>query len=250
VTFKDKVALITGGGSGIGEAVAARIVAGGGTVVISDIRADALDAARTRLHAAGGGKAHAVVGDVTSPASMRELADAARAYAGRIDILVNAAGIDCSKPFGEIDGREYERVMAINAGGVWNACQAIVPVMRAQGGGAIVNISSVAALRGGGLYGTTAYSASKGAVISLSKALAREFAPGIRCNAVCPALTMTEMGKRVVAQKGGMDHVLAMTPLGRPAQPPEIAAVIAFLVSDDASYVTGQVYNADGGVAM
>lgn len=249
MTFQDKVAVVTGGGSGIGEAVAARILAGGGAVVIADVRDEALDGARERLSGAGG-TLETVASDVTSSSSMAALADAARAHGGRIDVLVNCAGVDCSKPFGDIGEDEYERVMTVNVRGVWNACQAVVPVMREQGGGAIVNISSVAALRGGGLYGTTVYSASKGAVISLSKALAREFAPTIRCNAVCPALTMTEMGRRVVEQKGGMEHVIAMTPLGRPAEPPEIAAVIAFLASDDASYVTGQVYNADGGIAM
>jgi NAD(P)-dependent dehydrogenase (short-subunit alcohol dehydrogenase family) len=249
VTFEEKVAVITGGGSGIGEAVAARMLGDGATVVIADVREDALAGAQERLSGAGG-TVHTVACDVTRSDSTRALAAAARERAGRIDALVNCAGVDCSKPFAEIDDDEYERVMAVNARGVWNSCRAVVPVMADQGAGAIVNISSVAALRGGGLYGTTAYAASKGAVISLSKALAREFAPQIRCNAVCPALTMTEMGHRVVAEKGGMEHVLAMTPLGRPAQPPEIAAVIAFLASDDASYVTGQVYNADGGIAM
>jgi 3-oxoacyl-[acyl-carrier protein] reductase len=247
--FENKTAIITGGGSGIGEAAAARIIAGGGAVVISDIRTEALDAARKRL-SADGGTVHAIVGDVSRAASMRELADAARQHVGRIDILVNCAGIDCCKPFDEVSDDEYDRVMAVNARGVWNSCQAVVPMMRRQGNGAVVNISSVAALRGGGLYGSTAYAASKGAVISLSKALAREFAPQIRCNVVCPALTMSEMGMRIVAQKGGMDHVMALTSLGRPAQPAEIAAVIAFLASDQASYVTGQVYNADGGLAM
>lgn len=249
MTFEGKVAVVTGGGSGIGEAVAARMLAGGGTVVIADVREAALDGARERLSGAGG-PLYAVTSDVTSSSSMTDLADVSRGHGGRIDVLVNCAGVDCSKPFAEIGDDEYERVMAVNVRGVWNACQATVPVMQEQGGGAIVNISSVAALRGGGLYGTTAYAASKGAVISLSKALAREFAPHVRCNAVCPALTMTEMGRRVVEEKGGMEHVLAMTPLGRPAEPREIAAVIAFLASDDASYVTGQVYNADGGIAM
>ncbi|MEZ5592957.1 MAG: SDR family oxidoreductase [Gammaproteobacteria bacterium] len=125
--------------------------------------------------------------------------------------------------------------------------------MLKQGSGSIVNISSVAGQRGGGLLGTAAYSTSKGAVIAMTKALAREFAKtGVRVNAVAPAVTMTALVQRQLDSRGAdaMDRVLAATPLGRAAQPPEIAAVIAFLASDDASFVTGHVYNVDGGSAM
>ena len=171
----------------------------------------------------------------------------------RIDILVNNAGIESSAPFMEIALADYERVMRINTTGTWICCQAIIPVMLKQGAGSIVNISSVAGQRGGGLLGTAAYSTSKGAVIALTKALAREFARhGIRVNAVAPSLTMTDFAHRQLRKlkPDTLDRVIAMTPIGRVAQPGEIAEVIAFLASDAASMVVGQVYNVDGGTAM
>jgi NAD(P)-dependent dehydrogenase (short-subunit alcohol dehydrogenase family) len=249
VDFDSKIAIVTGGGSGIGEAVAHRIVRGGGTAVLIDVREEAAASAAHRL-GNGNGKVLGMGGDVTSAAHMREITENVVSRFGRIDILVNSAGVTHGKPFRETSEEEYQKVMAINAGGVWNASSAVAPVMLEQGGGAIVNVSSVAALKGGGLFGTAAYATSKGAVISLSKAVARELAPTIRCNAVCPSLTMTEMGRHVVSEKGGMGHAIGMTPLNRPAEPSEVAAVICFLASDDASYVTGQVYNVDGGVSL
>jgi 3-oxoacyl-[acyl-carrier protein] reductase len=181
------------------------------------------------------------------------MAEKALEHWGRIDVLVNNAGTESSKPFLEIGLDEFERVMRINTTGAWLCCQAVIPAMQQQKRGSIVNVSSVAGQRGGGLLGTAAYSTSKGALIALTKALAREFAKsGIRVNAVSPTLTMTDFAQRQLDRlpAGTLDKVMAMTPLGRPGRPEETAAMIAFLACDEASFITGHVYNVDGGMAM
>ena len=191
--------------------------------------------------------------DVGSEASVRAMVETVLGRWGRIDILVNNAGVESSKPFLEIGVEEYEQVMRVNTTGAWLCCQAVIPTMLRQGSGCIVNVSSVAGQRGGGLLGTAAYSTSKGAVIALTKALAREFAKsGIRVNAVSPSLTMTDFAQRQLDRlaAGTLDRVIAMTPIGRVGQAAEIAAAIDFLTSDQASFIAGHVLNVDGGTAM
>jgi 3-oxoacyl-[acyl-carrier protein] reductase len=247
-----KVAIVTGAAGGIGEATALTLAQRGHRVVVADLNEQAAQAAAQRIQAAGL-EAAAVRVDVADQASVQALVEQTLAKWSRIDVLINNAGIESSSPFLSITFEEFERVMRINTAGVWLCCQAVIPVMQRQQGGAIVNISSVAGQRGGGLLGTSAYATSKGAVIALTKALGREFAKsGIRVNAVAPALTMTDLVERQLqrAAPGMLDRIIGMTPLGRGAQPKEIAAVIAFLASDEASFVTGHVYNADGGTAM
>lgn len=247
-----KVAIVTGGAGGIGEATARAVAQRGVRVAIADLRADAAREAAQRLQTQGF-TAMPITVDIGEEASVKAMVEAVLAQWGRIDILVNNGGIESSRPFLELSLADYERVMRINTTSVWLCCHAVIPVMLRQGGGSIVNVGSVAGQRGGGLLGTAAYSTSKGAVFALTKALAREFAKsGIRVNAVSPSLTMTDFAQRQLDKlaPGTLDRVVAMTPIGRVAQPEEIAAVIAFLASDEASFVVGQVYNADGGTAM
>jgi NAD(P)-dependent dehydrogenase (short-subunit alcohol dehydrogenase family) len=249
MSFDGQVAIVTGAAGGIGEVTAERIAVAGGRVVVADVREDAARQTAARLEAAG----HDVLAlplDVTVPGSPVRVVEKAVAEWGRVDVLVNNAGIESYQPFLEIAPDDYARVMAVNATGVWNCCQAVLPVMLKQRLGSIVNVSSVAGQRGGGLFGTSAYAAAKGAVLALTKGIAREFAPMVRCNSVSPSLTLTPMGERVISEKGGLERVMALTPLGRPGEPAEVAAVIAFLASAEASYVTGHNYNVDGGVGI
>ena len=252
MTNEVKVAIVTGAAGGIGEAAALAIARRGARVAMADLRADAAQDAARRLQAEGL-SAEPVTVDIADPVSVNAMVEGVLSRWGRIDILVNNAGIESSKPFLDIGLEDYERVMRINVTGAWLCCQAVIPVMLRQASGCIVNVSSVAAQRGGGLLGTAAYSTSKGAVIALTKALAREFAKsGIRVNAVAPSLTMTDLARRQLEKLDPttLDRVIAMTPIGRVAQPEEIAAVIAFLASDEAAFVVGHVYNVDGGTAM
>lgn len=246
------VAIVTGGAGGIGEATARALAVRGTHVALADLRPEAAAETAGRLRAEGL-DVEAVGVDVASEVSVRAMVDTVLSRRGRIDILVNNAGVESSKPFLEIGLEEYERVMRVNTTGAWLCCQAVIPAMLRQGSGCIVNVTSVAGQLGGGLLGTVAYSTSKGAVNSMTKALAREFAKsGIRVNAVSPSLTMTDFAQRQLDRlaPGTLDRVIARTPIGRVGQAHEIAAAIAYLSSDEAAFVIGLILNVDGGTAM
>lgn len=244
------VAIVTGGASarGIGHATARRLAALGWSLVVADVDGGAVAARVAELGGAPG--AMSLACDVTSREQVRAVVAAADEAFGRIDALVNAAGISLPTPVLEIDEEEWDRVLAINSRGVFFFTQAVIPVMRRQRRGRIVNVSSVAGKRGGGVLGSSHYAASKAAVLGFTKAVAREVADdGITVNAVAPGLIATDMTEgRLTGAR--LERVLDVTPLRRWGTADEVAAAIAFLCSDDAGYITGEEIDVNGGLHM
>ncbi len=234
--FAGKVAIVTGGASGIGAATVARLASEGARVMVADIQPPADVGEKVRF-----GRT-----DVTSQAEVDALVAATLAAWGQLDILVNNAGTGSLAATPEMELAEWERVFAVNSTSVFLGCHAAIPHMR-ENGGAIVNTASISGLFGD--YSMGAYNASKGAVVNYTRALALECGEyGIRVNAVCPGLVDTPMSGAGIAQQADRDYWFSAIPLARAAQPEEIASVIAFLASDDASYMTGAIVAADGGV--
>lgn len=242
-----KVALISGGARGLGAAAAAAFSAEGARVVFGDIR----DAEGQRVEAgirARGGDALYVHLDVTSEEDWREaVAEAVRRH-GKLDILVNNAGIGIPRvPIDERTVEEWDRVMAVNARGVFLGTKHAIPAMRDAGGGSIVNISSIAGI-GQSQHQEPAYAASKGAVRIFTKVTASQHAQdGIRCNSVHPGPVDTDMLHEAMPDPEVLRRRLTRVPLGRMAAVKEIVAGVLFLASDDASYITGSELVIDGG---
>jgi meso-butanediol dehydrogenase/(S,S)-butanediol dehydrogenase/diacetyl reductase len=241
--FTGKTVIITGAGSGIGAATARRFAAEGANVVLAGRRLDKLDeVAATCIPAAS----LAVKTDITEPDAAPALIAAALEAFGRIDVLVNNAGTASLGGFLDAPVEDWRHTMAVNVDGVFYACRAALPHLLKFGGN-IVNVSSVSGL--GGDWGLSFYNASKGAVTNLTRALALEFGgQGVRVNAVNPSLTDTDMASGITSNSALLEKFAARIPMGRPAKPEEVAAVIAFLASADASFVNGVNLPVDGGL--
>ena len=245
------VALITGGGGGIGGATAERLAANGVAVAIADCNFDNADDVRDRILAAGG-TACAIALDVNDPRSVTAAIAEAEAALGPIGQLVNTAGIFQWAAMEDISDADFEKMFRVHVFGMHSVCRAVIPGMLARGAGAVVNVTSIHAIRGQTL--TAHYSAAKGAILSYTKALAREKSPlGIRVNAVAPGpidtpLWRGDMGEDEVVEK--MAGRTGIIPLARLGTADEVAAGIVFLLSPAASYLTGHIMTIDGGEVM
>lgn len=244
----ERTAVVTGGGSGIGLAISERLAADGIAVAVLDRDGDAAEAAAAKITAAGGTAVGLTV-DVTDRPGIEAGVAEVGARLGPPAILVNNAGLDGFDPFLTITPEKWDRILSVNLTGTFNCCQAFVPGMVEAGWGRIVNISSSSAQGGQPLM--THYVAAKAAVIGFTKALALELGPqGITVNTIPPGFIDTPM-LRAAERKGllgkGVDQHAAVTPVRRVGRPEDIAAACAFLVRDEAGYVTGQVIGVNGG---
>jgi 2-hydroxycyclohexanecarboxyl-CoA dehydrogenase len=247
-TDPQRTAIVTGGGSGIGLAIAERLAADGLAVAVLDRNGGAAADAAAKIVAAGGA-AVGLTADVTDRAGIAAAVDEVRSGLGAPTVLVNSAGLDGFDEFLRISPETWQRILDVNLTGTFTCCQAVVPAMIAAGWGRIVNISSSSAQGGQPLM--THYVAAKAGVIGFTKALALELAPqGITVNTIPPGFIDTPMLRKSEARGllgKGVDHHAALTPVRRVGRPEDIAAACSFLVRDEASYVTGQVIGVNGG---
>jgi NAD(P)-dependent dehydrogenase (short-subunit alcohol dehydrogenase family) len=245
--FTDKVALVTGAGAGIGRAIATEFARRGGFAIVTD-RDGAQAGEVAAVIAQEGGKALALTLDVMELGQIRDVIATIVREAGGLDILFNVAGTNLPKDVENTEDEEWYAILDVNLTSVYRCCKHAVPEMRKRDGGAIVNIASIAGIMGEG--NCAAYSASKGGVVMLTRNMAMDLAKyGIRVNAVCPAGAMTPRIEKYMRDSPGLEQqMLALRPIGRFADPLEIARPSLFLASAEASYVTGASLVVDGGL--
>ncbi len=237
-----KIALITGGGSGIGKAIAAGMLREGARVVICGRNREKLKRATTEL---GAGCAP-VAADIANPQEIENLIGAAVSEFGRIDVLVNNAGVLLAGNLESLTDQQWQQTFDVNVRAVWLLSRAVLPHMRTVGGGSIINIGSVLSFLGA--RNRVAYAASKGAMLAMTRAMAQDHAAeNIRVNCICPGIVETELVAAFNRDETARRQRLAMHPMGRFGQPEDVAGLAVFLASDAASWITGAAYTVDGG---
>lgn len=247
--FNGQVVVVTGSGSpkGIGKTIAKTFARQGTQLIITDMNAQGVKDVVEEIQAEGG-KAYGIVSNITDEKSVQDMVDEIVEKFGRLDVLVNNAGISQKVTVEDMTLDDMKRIFNVNMFGLFLVTQKCMNVMRAQKYGRIVNLSSVSGKRGGGIFGGAHYSASKAAVLAFSKNLSREIcAEGITVNSVCPSLINTEIWKSLPKEEA--DKVIGI-PMGRPGETQEVANAIVFLASKEASYITGEEIDINGGSHM
>jgi len=244
--LKGKAALVTGGAQGLGAAIAARFAGEGAVVFIGDLASKAETGTVLAINA-GGGKAFFVTLDVTNEQSWIDAIAAVIKEAGKLDVLVNNAGINIREPIEEMKAENLDAMLAVNVKGPFLGCKHAIPALRAAGGGSIINMSSVCGLIGH-RYTTEAYTVTKGAVTLLTKAVAVRYAKdNIRCNSLHPSTVDTPLMRELFKIPGRREERLGEVPLGRLASAEDVANAALFLASDEAAFINGVAFPVDGG---
>jgi len=243
--FESKSVVVTGAGSGLGRAAALAFAREGARLTVIDVSGEAARETAEEITGLGAEQALPLAADVADSAAVQQSVKASVAAFGRVDVLLNNAGIAVRHPVAEQDEESWDEVLRVNLRGVFVCSKYFLPHLR-RPGGVIVNTSSIVGLVG--VRNRAAYSTSKGAVVTLTKNMALDYAPeGIRVNAVCPGFVRTAMTSKLFADADREQRIAAMHPLGRLATPEDIASAILFLASEDAGFITGQALAVDGG---
>jgi len=241
-----RVALVTGGSKGLGKSMALGLAQAGATTVLCSRHLDECQAAAAEVGSLTGRESLGLAADVTREEDVKKLVDEIVKRFGRLDILINSAGVNIRRAIEQLSPEEFQQVMDVNVRGTWLCCRAVSPVMTRQRKGSVINIGS--ALSAIGLAERTPYCSSKAAVLGLTRTLALEWAPAnVRCNAICHGPFLTEINRPLLKEPAKVQAILSKVPLNRWAQMHEIRGAALFLASDASSFVTGAALFVDGG---